>query len=86
MNVNANYQSQTEPSSLQASVKNIGLTLGNIVLYAVPIMLLVLPIYYWLPSNYVLLFVVLFVGQIIGAFLLVFVERRRIREAAQQNR
>lgn len=55
-------------------------------LYAVPIMLLVLPISYWLPSNYVLLFIALFVGQTIGALLLVFVERRRIRGAAQQNR
>ena len=86
MNVNANYQNQTEPSSLQTSVKNIGLTLGNIVLYAVPIMLLVLPISHWLPSNYIVLFVALFVGETIGALLLVFVERRRIRGAAQQNR
>lgn len=85
MNVHANNQSRTQPSSLQAHAKNMILGLGNIVLYLVPVFLLAIPVSHWLPSHYLLLFVTLFVGEAIGALLLIFLEGRRIRGVALRN-
>ena len=82
MNVHANNQSLTQPSSLQVHAKNLILGLGNIVLYLVPIFLLAIPVSHWLPGHYLLLFVTLFVGEAIGALLLIFLEGRRIRGVA----
>jgi uncharacterized membrane protein (DUF485 family) len=86
MNVNANYQNQANPSSLQDRARNIiGLTLANLALYMMPILLLAFSVSYWMPNNYVLLFVALSVGQAIGALLVLFLERRRISETALRS-
>ncbi|WP_278666967.1 hypothetical protein [Acidithiobacillus ferriphilus] len=84
MKTNQNHNIQATPSAWAVQIMGIALTLGNIILYAMPILILSIAVGHWFPTNYLLEFIAIFAGQIIGILLVIRLERYRIRTAAQQ--
>lgn len=86
MNTNQMHDVQAALSSCSctARVKGIGLTFGNLVLYAMPILILAVAVSHWFAQDYVLELAAVFAGDVIGLFLVIRLERYRIRAVAQR--
>ncbi|MEB8534930.1 hypothetical protein [Acidithiobacillus ferriphilus] len=84
MKTNQNHNIQATSSAWAVQIMGIALTLGNLILYAMPILILSIAVGHWFPTNYLLEFIAIFAGQIIGILLVIRLERYRIRTAAQQ--
>ncbi|MCR1344899.1 hypothetical protein NRY68_03575 [Acidithiobacillus ferrooxidans] len=88
MKTNQIHDVQTALSSCSctARVRDIGLTLGNLVLYVMPILILAVSISHWFAQDYLLELVAVFAGDVAGIFLVIRLERYRIRANAQTTR